>query len=222
MHPNNSASAVSSAADSDALYRDHVNPQWARLLDILGMNVRYVRCRGTVLWTEHGREILDFFSGYCVHNTGHNHPSIVAQLEAELRQEGPAMVQSHVPDLAGELAAELCSRAGAGLQKVFFCSSGSEGVEAAMKFARALTGRAGFLYAKGAFHGLTMGALSLMGNDFWKLGFGPFLNDCHAVRFGDLTELESALAKNRYAQPHGVGHREGRIEAHRQASQLDR
>lgn len=143
--------------------------------------------------------MLDFFSGYCVHNTGHNHPHIVRALETELRREGPAMVQSHVPDLAGVLAEELCSRAGGRLSKAFFCSSGSEGVEAAMKFARARTGRAGFLYANGAFHGLTLGALSLMGDDFWRQGFGPLLADCHAIPFGDLPCLKSKLESRRYA-----------------------
>ncbi len=109
------------------------------------------------------------------------------------------MVQSHAPDLAGQLASQLCSRAGGRLSKAFFCSSGSEGVEAAMKFARAHTARVGFLYAKGAFHGLTMGALSLMGDDFWREGFGPLLPKCKAVSFGDLAALNSELETQRYA-----------------------
>ena len=163
------------------------------------MNVRYTQCSGTVMRTENGRDILDFLSGYCVHNTGHNHPHIVSALQEELGRNGPAMVQSHVPDLAGQLAAILCSRAGGRLNKVFFCSSGSEGVEAAMKFARAYTGRTGFLYAQGAFHGLTMGALSLMGDEFWRQGFGPLLNDCNEVPFDDLDALQSALAAGQYA-----------------------
>lgn len=184
---------------SDLNYREHVNPQWLRLLNILQMNVRYARCRGAVLETEDGRRILDFLSGYCVHNTGHNHPRVIRALEEELRREGPAMVQSHVPDHAGPLASQLCSRAGGKLSKVFFCSSGSEGVEAAMKFARAHTGRAGFLYAEGAFHGLTMGALSLMGDDFWREGFGPLLPDCKAIPFDNLAALSSELETCRYA-----------------------
>lgn len=185
--------------DPETSYREHVNPQWARLLDILRMNVRYTRCQGPVLHTEDGREILDFLSGYCVHNVGHNHPYVLRALEEELRREGPAMVQSHVPDLAGELAARLCSRAGGRVGKAFFCSSGSEGVEAAMKFARARTGRNGFVFANGAFHGLTMGALSLMGDDFWKQGFGPLLAECDAVPFGDLQALEARVKTRRYA-----------------------
>ena len=181
------------------MYRRHVNPQWARLLDTLGMNVRYTRCSGTTLHTEDGRRLLDFLSGYCVHNVGHNHPAIVAALRSELGREGPGMLQSHVPELAGELAAQLCDRAGGGLSKVFFSSSGSEGVETAIKFARACTHRNGLLYAHGAFHGLTNGALSLMGNEFWRQGFGPFLPDCEPVTFGDLDGLRVKLASKRFA-----------------------
>ena len=143
-------------------YQDHVNPQWVRLLNVLQMNVRYSHCLGSELFTEDGRRILDFLSGYCVHNAGHNHPEIVAALKEELDRSGPAMLQSHVPGIAGTLAGKLCSHAGGRLQKVFFCSSGSEGVEAAIKFARAHTGRTGLVYAEGAFHGLTCGALSLV------------------------------------------------------------
>src|SRR5580700_8558606 len=164
---------------NDLSYGDLVNPQWLRLLNLLQMNVRYERCLGAELFTADGRRILDFLSGYCVHNAGHNHPEIVAALKDELDRQGPAMLQSHVPELAGELAARLCARAGGRLSKVFFCSSGSEGVEAAIKFSRAHTGRAGLLYAHNAFHGLTCGALSLMGDSFWSEGFGPMLPDTH-------------------------------------------
>ena len=109
MSPRDLASPtpIATSDNAQSLYREYVNPQWSRLLDVLRMNVSYTRCRGTVLHTDDGREVLDFLSGYCVHNTGHNHPRIIEALEDELRREGPAMVQSHVPDLAGELAGEL-------------------------------------------------------------------------------------------------------------------
>jgi ornithine--oxo-acid transaminase len=163
------------------------------------MNVRYTRCNGTELYTEDGRCILDFLSGYCVHNTGHNHPAIVAALKEELDRSGPAMLQSHVPELAGDLAEKLCARAGGRLKKAFFCSSGSEGVEAAIKFSRARTGRNGLIYASGAFHGLTCGALSLMGDPFWRDGFGPMLSETKEIPFGDLGALETQLATRRFA-----------------------
>ena len=182
-----------------ALYSEHVNPQWVRLLDLLEMNVRYERCSGSELFTADGRRILDFLSGYCVHNVGHNHPAVIAALREELEREGPAMVQTHVAESAGELAEKLCRRAGGRLTKVFFGSSGSEGVEAAIKFSRAHTGRPGLLYANGAFHGLTCGALSLMGDSFWREGFGPLLPDTEAIPFDDLAALERKLASKRFA-----------------------
>lgn len=176
-----------------------MNPQWVTLLNLLGMNVEYERCLGCELFAKDGRHFLDFLSGYCVHNAGHNHPDIIQALKDEMDRCGPAMLQSHVPEIAGELARQLCERAGGEVEKVFFGSSGSEGVEAAIKFARATTGRAGIVYAKSSFHGLTSGALSLMNDAFWREGFGPLLPDTHGVPFGDIAALESALASKRHA-----------------------
>ena len=179
--------------DEKELYTRHVNPVWVKLLDVLGMNVQYTRSSGAELYTQDGRTILDCLSGYSVHNTGHNHPHIVAALMAELQSQSPAMVQSNVVESAGKLAYSLCQRAGGKISKAFFCSSGSEGIEAVIKFARAHTGRRDLVYASGAFHGLTCGALSLMGDDFWREGFGPMLDGTHEVPFGDLDALEKAL-----------------------------
>lgn len=190
--------SLAPAASTDA-YVDRVNPQWVRLLDVLRMNVRYESCSGAELRTSDGQRILDFLSGYCVHNAGHNHPDIIDAVKAELDRRGPGMLQSHVPELAGELAEQLLTRAGGRLKKVFFASSGSEGVESAIKFARASTRRNGFLYADGAFHGLTCGALSLMGDPFWREGFGPMLSDTQSVAWGDLEQLERHLATGKYA-----------------------
>jgi len=190
------ATAVASSVSS---YSAHVNPQWVRLLDLLEMNVRYERCVGSELFDSCERRILDFLSGYCVHNIGHNHPVVIAALREELEGCGPAMIQSHVPELAGELAERLCRLAGGDLSKVFFASSGSEGVEAVIKFSRAHTGRTGMLYANGAFHGLTCGALSLMNDPFWRSNFGPLLSDAVAIPFNDLDSLEGELATRRYA-----------------------
>ena len=184
---------------STSNYQDYVNPQWVTLLNLLGMNIEYERCLGCELFAKDGRRFLDFLAGYCVHNAGHNHPDIIQALKDEMDRCGPAMLQSHVPELAGELARRLCELAGGELEKVFFGSGGSEGVEAAIKFARATTGRTGIVYAKSSFHGLTSGALSLMNDAFWREGFGPLLPDTHGVPFGDVAALENALAGKRHA-----------------------
>jgi ornithine--oxo-acid transaminase len=184
---------------SDGLYSEHVNPQWVKLLRVLELDVNYERCEGAELFTVDGRRVLDFLSGYCVHNVGHNHPHVVSAIVDELQKSGAVMLQSHVPELAGELAQRLCACAGGRLSKVFFASSGSEGVEAAIKFSRSHTGRTGLLYADRAFHGLTCGALSLMNGEYWRDGFGPLLPETDAVHFGDLGRLEQKLATQRYA-----------------------
>ncbi|HEY2118649.1 MAG TPA: aspartate aminotransferase family protein [Candidatus Acidoferrum sp.] len=191
--------STASASARVSAYAEHVNPQWVTLLNLLDMNVEYIRCTGCELFTKDGRRILDYLSGYCVHNAGHNHPYIIHALKEELDKQGPAMLQSHVPEIAGELAERLCRLAGGELKKVYFGSSGSEGVEATIKFARATTSRAGILYAKSSFHGLTTGALSLMNDEFWKEGFGPVLRDTVGVGYGDIQALEKALSSKRYA-----------------------
>jgi len=190
---------IEQSEHASSRYAERVNGEWVRLLDLLQMNVRYERCIGTELFTADGRRILDFLSGYCVHNVGHNHPGVVRALQNELARCGPAMIQTHVADLAGELAEKLCQRAGGRVNRAFFASSGSEGVEAAIKFVRAHTGRAGIISAKHAFHGLTCGALSLMSDRFWKDGFGPLLPETASIPFGDLEALERDLKTKRFA-----------------------
>ncbi len=195
-------SSHSKVAGKDAAntsYQAHVNPQWVRLLELLEMNSRYVECRREKLRTEDGRTILDFLSGYCVYNIGHNHPAVIEALHEELESNGPSMLQSHVAETAGQLAEVLCRKAGGLLQKAYFCSSGSEGVETAIKFSRAFTGRDGLVAARAAFHGLSCGALSLMDHGFWSEGFGPLLPHVSFVDFGDLSALESLLKHKKTA-----------------------
>src|SRR3546814_13214465 len=80
------------------------------------------------------------------------------------------------------------------LERVFFCNSGAEAVESAIKFARMATGRSKILYCDHAFHGLTYGALSLNGSEVFRKGFGPLLPDCVKTPFNDLAALEAELA----------------------------
>lgn len=190
--------ATVDTAPSEA-YAAHVNPQWVRLLDTLDMNVRYDRCEGSELFTASGRRILDFLSGYCVYNMGHNHPAVLDALHDELNRRGPAMLQSHVPELAGLLAERLCRLAGGRMERVSFCSSGSEGVDTIIKFSRAFTGRSGVLYGEGGFHGLTCSSLSLMSDPFWKKNFGPMLPGTESSPFNDIASLEKKLSTRKFA-----------------------
>jgi ornithine--oxo-acid transaminase len=93
---------------SEQQYADTVNPQWVRLAKLLHVNVRNERCLGAELSASGGQRILDFLSGYCVHNLGLNHPAIIKAIKDELDRCGPAMLECHVPERAGELAQRLC------------------------------------------------------------------------------------------------------------------
>lgn len=187
------------APSTDDQYSNYVNPQWVRLLSALGLNRVFHRSCGAELFADNGDVYLDFLSGYGVYNVGHHHPFITQELIAELHSQRPSMLQSHVPTLAAQLAEKLCKLAGGKMEKVYFGSSGSEGVESAIKFARAFTKRDWILYAEGGFHGLTCGALSLMSNHWWREGFGPLLQETQSVPFGDLEALRRELATERYA-----------------------
>jgi ornithine--oxo-acid transaminase len=184
---------------TDQQYAAYVNPQWVRLLSALGLNKVFNRSFGAELFADNGDVYLDFLSGYGVYNVGHHHPFVTQELIAELQSQRPSMLQSHVPTLAAQLAEKLCQLAGGKMEKVYFGSSGSEGVEAAIKFSRAFTKRDWILYAEGGFHGLTCGALSLMSNLWWREGFGPMLRETQAVPFGDVKALRQALQTEKYA-----------------------
>ena len=180
-------------------YREHVNPQWVRLLNLLQMNASYDRCTGTELHTADGRTILDFLSGYCVHNTGHNHPRIIDALKQELDRQGPAMLQSHVPDLAGRLAQRLCRLAGGDLNKAFFACSGSEGVESAIKIRPQAHGPRGPGLRRRRVPRAHLRRAVADGRRLLARPLRPMLANTAAVKFGDLAGLEKVLATRRYA-----------------------
>ncbi len=177
------------------LHAEHVNPQFARVLKTIGYDRVYVRAQGQYLWDDHGNRYLDFLSGYAVCNAGRNHPRIKQALLDLLQLDFPSMVQFEAPLLASMLAAELKRRIGRDLDYVYFSNSGTEGIEAAIKFARCATGRPALLACERAFHGLTTGSLALNGCHSFREGFAPFLPDCRSIPFNDLAALEQALAR---------------------------
>src|SRR5437588_1953805 len=171
----------------------HMNPQLGRVLRTLGFHREWVHGRGSYLIDRRGDEYLDLLSGYGVFALGRNHPHVRHQLQELLAADTPSMPQLGVSTLAGVLAEELVRRSPPRLDAVVLTSSGTEAVEAALKLARAASGRPRILYCERAFHGLTLGALSVNGNEEFRERFGPLLADCHAVPFGDLGALEREL-----------------------------
>ena len=180
-------------ADKFILFDRHLNAQLLRILRTLGFAVDYVRAEGPYLFDAEGNRYLDLLSGFGVFALGRNHPTVTGALEQVLRARLAGLVQLDVPLLAGLLAERLTGYM-PWLEKLFFCNSGTEAVEAAIKFSRAATGRRAVLCCEDAFHGLTYGALSLCGVRSFRDRFGPFVGDCVRIPFNDLTALERALA----------------------------
>src|SRR5580693_10498485 len=177
------------------LHSRHLNPTLVEVLRITGFDKVYVRAEGAYLYDGAGKAYLDFLSGYGVFNMGRNHPVIKRAIRDALDLDLPNMVQLDCSLLSGLLAEALLKKMPPHLEAVFFCNSGAESVEGAIKFARAATGRAGLLSLHGSFHGLTHGALSAMGDEHFREGFGPLLENCARVKMGDLAALEQHLAK---------------------------
>ena len=187
-----------SEADRFATHTRHLNEQMVRVLKTLGYDVGFCRGTGQYLFDRKGAKYLDLLSGYGVFAIGRNHPALRDALKSVLDAELPGLVQFDVSPLAGLLAQRLLGHMPY-LDKVFFANSGTEAVEAAIKFARAATGRPGIVHCEHSFHGLTYGALSLNGDAVFRSGFEPLLPDCSAVPFNDLAALERALASRNAA-----------------------
>jgi len=165
------------------------------VLRILGFDKEYVSAQGSYVYDAAGHAYLDFHTGEGFASLGHNHPDVRDVLRATLDAGLLDGVQIHYSPLAGMLAEALSQRLPDGLDAVFFTSTGAEAVDSAMKFARAATGRPRLISCENGFHGVTLGPLSLVGDEFFKEGFGPLLPGCARVPFGDLTRLEAELRK---------------------------
>ena len=180
--------------DKFQLFDRHLNAQLLRILRTLGFAVDYARAEGPHLFDADGNRYLDLLSGFGVFALGRNHPTVTGALEQVLRGQLAGLVQFDVSLLAGLLAERLTGYM-PWLPKLFFCNSGAEATEAAIKFSRAATGRSTILHCDHAFHGLTYGALSLCGDEHFRTRFEPFVGDCARVPFNDLEALERALAR---------------------------
>jgi len=176
-----------------ALASRHLDPSLVDVLQILGFDKQYVSAQGSHLYDADGRAYLDFHTGEGFASLGHNHPDVREVLQATLASNLPDGVQIHYSVLAGMLAEALSERLPDGLDAAFFASTGAEAVDSAMKFARAATGRPRLISCENSFHGVTLGPLSLVGDEFFKEGFGPLLPGCERVPFGDLERLEQQL-----------------------------
>jgi ornithine--oxo-acid transaminase len=175
------------------LHAQYLNPQLPRMLHAIGFDKGYERGEGAYLYDAEGNRYLDFLAGFGVFAMGRNHPVVRRALRDVLDGGLADMVQFDCSLLPGLLGERLLAQA-PGLDRVYFCNSGTEAVETALKFARHATGRGRVIYCDHAYHGLTVGSLSVNGSAEFRRGFGPLLDDA-CVPFGDLGALEAELRK---------------------------
>jgi putrescine aminotransferase len=138
------------------------------------------------------REYLDFAGGYGVFNLGHSHPKIIEAVQQQLGKmalSSRILLNPHTALLAYELS-QICPGK---LEYSFFCNSGTEAVEAALKFARLHTGRPRFVSCENSYHGKTFGSLSVTGRAKYRTPFEPLVSEVVFVPFGDFQALEEAI-----------------------------
>ena len=183
------------SGEAMALNQRYLNRQLGKVVKTLGVDRDWVRGQGSYLIDREGNEYLDLISGHGVFAVGRGHPHIKRQLHAVIDADTPTLPQIGVSTYPGVLAEELVRRAPRSIDAAVFTNSGAEAVEAALKLARATTGRTRFVYCDRGFHGLTIGALSINGNEEFRDRFDPLLPDCSPVAFGDVAGLRAELAR---------------------------
>jgi acetylornithine/succinyldiaminopimelate/putrescine aminotransferase len=175
------------------LHEQYMNRQLPRMLHTIGFDRVYVRAQGPYLYDADGREYLDMLAGFGVFALGRHHPVIRQAVHDVLDAELADLTQFDCGPLAGLLAERLLKTT-PHLDRVYFGNSGTEAVEAALKFARFATKRPRILFIDHAFHGLTTGSLSVNGAVDFRKGFGPLLPDT-PVDLGDIDALERELKR---------------------------
>ena len=172
-------------------YKKFVNPPLARVMRLSGSPVE-VRARGCTIWDQNGKAYLDFAGGYGVFTLGYNHPRVTEAVRAQMEKislSGKTMFNV----LLGRAARRLAELAPGDLQISFWCNSGTEAIEGAIKLARAATRRAKIVSTLDAYHGKTLGALSVSGRENFQSRFRPLLADSMSIPYDETDSLDEAL-----------------------------
>lgn len=169
-------------------YAEFINPYLTKLLSFAGFGVE-THGEGCYLYDHEGRKFLDCLGGYGTFSLGHRHPKVVQAVTDQLGHLGLSG-KTFFTKPAADLAEKLAVITPGNLQYSFFCNSGTEAVEAALKFAKGSTGRKKIVSTDGSYHGKTMGALSTTGREKYRKPFEPLVPGVEFVPYGDLAALE--------------------------------
>src|ERR1700735_696953 len=179
------------AAETYENYKAFVNPPLARVMKLSGSPVE-VRASGSTIWDQNGKAYLDFAGGYGVFTVGHSHPRVLAAVREQMDRMSLSSKTMFNPML-GRAARRLAEIAPGDLEISFWCNSGTEAIEGAIKLARAATGRTKIVSTIDAFHGKTMGALSVSGRETFQTPFRPLLEGFAHIPYADAGVLDDAL-----------------------------
>lgn len=173
-------------------YREYVNPGLASLMSFGGFDDVEETAEGCLLRTVKGAEYLDFLGGYGVFSLGHRHPKVVEAVKRQLDRM-PLSSRTFFSEPMANLAAKLAQITPGDLQYSFFCNSGAEAVEGALKMARIVTGRSRIISTLGGYHGKTMGSLSATGREKYREPFEPLIPGVTFVPFNDAEAVAQTL-----------------------------
>lgn len=178
-------------------FRDHINKGFLEYRKSVTEATNFAMTewtgKGSILVDALDREFLDVLGGYGLYSYGIRHPKIVAAVKAQL-DRSPQYSQELLDPLRAQLARVIALLTPGKIQYGFFANSGTEAVEGAMKLAKLYTGRKGFISMLKAFHGKTLGSLSLMGKKNFREPLLPLLEGVRHVPFGDADAVEQTLA----------------------------
>ena len=185
------------AQDTVDNFANHINKGWLKYRKSMTESGDFASVewtgQGSLLTDTRGREFIDVLGGFGLYSAGIRHPKIVAAAKAQL-DRSPQYSQEMLDPLRAHLGKVLANILPGDLQYGFFINSGTEAVDGAMKLAKLYTGKAGFIATEKAFHGKTLGPLTLMGKSTYREPLLPLLANVRHVPFGDADAVEQVLA----------------------------
>ena len=154
------------------------------------------RAQGIYMYGPDGKRYMDLISGISVSNVGHSHPRVVAAVQEQAAKYMHLMVYGEFVEAPQTAFAQaLAEILPPSLNSVYFTNSGAEATEGAMKLAKRVTGRTQFIHFKNSYHGSTQGALSLIGDEYFKRAFRPLLPDILTLEYGNMDALAQISAQ---------------------------
>ena len=155
------------------------------------IGIEVASAKGVYIVDVNGKAFIDMIAGFSVCNIGHSHPAVIQAIQEQTEKYMHVIVYGEfVQAPQVQYAKHLTSLLPEALQCVYFTNSGAEATEGAMKLAKRVTGRTKIVSFKGAYHGSTQGALSVMGDEYFKNAFRPLLPDIVQLRYNHLEDIE--------------------------------